>query len=279
VRAAAPDWQTIFASTPEIARQFPSELATSKAMKPSSNRPMIAVRGVTKTYGSGAATVSALRNVDLTIHEGEFVSIMGPSGSGKSTLLNLVSAIDTPTSGSITIDGHDIAGMDDDALTVFRRRKLGLVFQFFNLLPTLDALENVLLPVALERGLNAQDRARALELLREVGLETRANHGLHELSGGQMQRVAIARALILDPRVILADEPTGNLDSATGDAVLALLRRLCDTHGVTIVMVTHDRRAAAQGDRVIWLKDGRVVDDAHGRSDHGFAFKADPAQA
>ncbi|HEX4355455.1 MAG TPA: ABC transporter ATP-binding protein [Polyangiales bacterium] len=222
---------------------------------------MIELRSVTKTYGSGDTQVEALKQVDLSIAAGEFVSIMGPSGSGKSTLLNLVSALDTPTSGQIAIDGQAIGALDDDALTLFRRRKIGLVFQFFNLLPTLDALDNTLLPMMLEGRTNQLDVARAARLLREVGLEGRMHHRLHQLSGGEMQRVAIARALILEPKLVLADEPTGNLDSATGATILALLRETCETHRTTIVMVTHDLNAARFGDRIVSLKDGAIVGD------------------
>ncbi|MET0387185.1 MAG: ABC transporter ATP-binding protein [Polyangiales bacterium] len=222
---------------------------------------MITLRGVTKSYGEGATRVDALRGVDLQVAPGEFVSIMGPSGSGKSTLLNLVSALDVPSTGEIAIDGQAIGQLDDDALTLFRRRTIGLIFQFFNLLPTLDALDNVLLPLMLEGRDDATQRERARVLLGEVGLGQRATHRLHQLSGGEMQRVAIARALILDPKLILADEPTGNLDSATGQSILKLLRSTCRTHRTTIVMVTHDREAAQSGDRIVRLQDGRIVGD------------------
>ena len=222
---------------------------------------MLELSKVTKTYGEGPAAVQALRGVDLSIPYGEFVSIMGPSGSGKSTLLNLVSALDVPSAGTIAIEGQDIAKLDDDALTLFRRRKIGLVFQFFNLLPTLDAVSNVLLPAMLERKASTEDRARAEKLLAEVGLAKRIGHRLHQLSGGEMQRVAIARALMLEPKLVLADEPTGNLDTATGRSVLALLRALCKDHGTTVVMVTHDRSAAEAGDRIVSLRDGVIVGD------------------
>ena len=227
---------------------------------------MIELRSVTKIYGEGDTRVEALKNVDLHIAAGEFVSIMGPSGSGKSTLLNLVSALDLPSSGEISIDGQAIATLDDDALTLFRRHKIGLVFQFFNLLPTLDALDNTLLPVMLDRKVSAQDRQRAERLLTEVGLEARIRHRLHELSGGEMQRVAIARALMLEPKLVLADEPTGNLDSATGENILRLLRDSCQKHHTTVVMVTHDLTAARAGDRIVSLKDGRIVDDQRTRA-------------
>ncbi|HEX5657912.1 MAG TPA: ABC transporter ATP-binding protein [Polyangiales bacterium] len=226
---------------------------------------MIELRAVTKTYGHDANKVHALRDVSFKIGGGEYVSIMGPSGSGKSTLLAMLSALDTPSSGQVLLDGADIGKLDDDALTLFRRRKIGLIFQFFNLMPALDALDNVLLPVMLERKVSAQDKARGKMLLEEVGLADRVSHRIHQLSGGQMQRVAIARALMLAPPIVLADEPTGSLDSTTGSAVLGLLRSLCDKHGATVVMVTHDAHAAETGDRIISLKDGALVDDSRTR--------------
>ncbi len=222
---------------------------------------MIRLEGVTKTYGEGPNRVEALRGVDLHIAPAEFVSIMGPSGSGKSTLLNLVSALDRPTGGKITIEGQDISTLTDDALTLFRRRRIGLIFQFFNLLPTLDALHNVLLPVMLEREARGEDVERARGLLEQVGLGKRTHHRIHQLSGGEMQRVALARALVLGPKLLLADEPTGNLDSHTGEAMLALLKGVRDQHGTTIVMVTHDRNAALVADRQVRVKDGTIVED------------------
>lgn len=222
---------------------------------------MIRLTGVSKTYGEGTGAVHALRDVDLHIPTGQFVSIMGPSGSGKSTLLNLVSALDAPTAGTVAIGGQDIGAMSDDRLTLFRRRSIGLVFQFFNLLPTLDARDNVLLPVMLERKATAADRERADRLLAEVGLSRRAGHRTHQLSGGELQRVAIARALILEPKLLLADEPTGNLDSTTGASILSLLREACHGRGMTVVMVTHDRNAARAGDRLVLLRDGHIEGD------------------
>jgi putative ABC transport system ATP-binding protein len=230
---------------------------------------MITLRGVSKTYGEGANRVDALKNIDLAVRPGEFVSIMGPSGSGKSTLLNLVSALDAPSSGTIEIDGRDISQLDDDELTLFRRRKIGLVFQFFNLLPTLDVLDNTLLPVMLERKVTNADEKRASELLANVGLIERVRHRTHELSGGEMQRVAIARALIMQPALILADEPTGNLDSTTGAAILSLLKRTSLVTQTTVIMVTHDRSAAQVGDRILWLKDGEVRRDERTQATRG----------
>jgi len=222
---------------------------------------VIHLDSVTKTYGEGTAKVEALRNINLDIEAGEFVSIMGPSGSGKSTLLNLLGALDAPTSGVISIAGSDIAHLSDNELTLFRRRHIGLVFQFFNLLPTLNALDNVMLPVMLERRPTASDWKRAQMLLEQVSLGERSRHRMHQLSGGQMQRVAVARALMLEPRFILADEPTGNLDSKTGDQILDLLRETSVQTGTTVVMVTHDRNAAQIADRIVSVKDGQIVSD------------------
>lgn len=227
---------------------------------------MIELLSVAKTYGDGASRVEALREIDLHVPAGQFVSIMGPSGSGKSTLLNLVCALDVPSAGSIRIAGHEIARMADDELTVFRRRSIGLIFQFFNLLPTLSALDNVLLPVSLERHPRTADTRRACELLQRVGLAARTEHFMDQLSGGEMQRVAIARALMMQPSLILADEPTGNLDSQSGASILALLRQLSDETGTTIVMVTHDPAAALSGERVLWLRDGRIERDEQPRA-------------
>jgi putative ABC transport system ATP-binding protein len=222
---------------------------------------MIHLEGVSKIYGAGPTAVKALDAVSFDIPAGQFVSVMGASGSGKSTLLNLVSALDLPTSGKLVLADQNIAELDDDQLTLFRRRTIGLIFQFFNLLPALDALDNTLLPVMLERKVAASDEQRAQQLLEEVGLAGRIHHTLSQLSGGEMQRVAIARALMLEPRIILADEPTGSLDSNTGQQVLRLLRRSCDRHNATVMMVTHDAKAAEIGDRLLMLKDGRLVDD------------------
>lgn len=224
---------------------------------------MIKISSVTKIYGEGSGRVDALKGVDVHIKNGQFVSIMGPSGSGKSTLLNLMSALDVPTSGTIEIDGENIAKLGDDAMTLFRRRKIGLIFQFFNLLPTLNALDNTLLPVMLERSPTNADVERGMTLLNDVGLGARARHFLHELSGGEIQRVAIARALMLRPGLLLADEPTGNLDSKTSAAILRLLRQISEDTGTTVVMVTHDRSAAEVGDRVLRLKDGQIEGDEY----------------
>lgn len=216
---------------------------------------------VHKTYQMGAVTVTALADVDFRVRKGEFVAVMGPSGSGKSTLLYLLGGLDRPTAGRIVLAGRRLADLTDDEITLVRRRNIGFIFQFYNLIPTLSAEENVALPLLIDgRDLSAQ-RDQIDELLHLVGLTARRDHKPDQLSGGQQQRVAIARALVTDPAIVLADEPTGNLDSATGEEILALLRRSCDQLGQTIVMVTHDQAAAGVADRIVFLKDGRVADE------------------
>jgi len=224
---------------------------------------VIELKQVEKIYGGvgGAQGVPALRGVDLSIPAGELVAIVGPSGSGKSTLLNLMGALDRPSSGRVIIHGSDLAGLDDDALTLLRRDRIGFVFQFFNLIPTLTALENVMLPALLAGGRpSGEIRDRASSALAQVGLAARAAHTPRTLSGGEMQRVAIARALVLDPPLVLADEPTGNLDSRTGKDVLAFLIG-ARTEKRTVVLVTHDPRVAERADRVLTMRDGRLVGD------------------
>lgn len=223
---------------------------------------MIVLQHVSKHYTHLEQPVTALHDVDLTIGRGEFVAIMGPSGSGKSTLLNLLSALDKPSSGKILLAGQEIGAMDDDKVTLFRREKIGLIFQFFNLLPTMTAVENVLLPVLLARKATESDRAQATQLLEQVGLGHRLDHKPGALSGGEMQRVAIARAFMTKPPILLADEPTGNLDSQSGQEVLRLLRHQAEHHGTTVVMVTHDAQAAKVGTRLIVIRDGRIEADA-----------------
>jgi putative ABC transport system ATP-binding protein len=225
----------------------------------SREHPLIQIQQVTKDYVTGRRTVHALAEMNLTIYRGEWVTLLGPSGCGKSTLLNLISGIDRPTSGRIAIDGEVISEKTEEQLARWRGVNIGIVFQFFQLMPTLTAIENVLLPMDLAgRG---RDRDRARELLERVGLQQLANNLPSELSGGEQQRVAIARALANDPPLILADEPTGNLDSETGERVLALFHELWD-HGRTIVMVTHDRSIANRSSRVIELRDGAIVQDS-----------------
>jgi len=222
---------------------------------------MIEVSEATKVYRRGRTEVRALAGVSLTVPRGQFLSVMGPSGSGKSTLLNLLGALDVPSSGSIRIDGQELARMDDTALSTFRRERLGFIFQFFNLMPTLTAVENVMLPGLLAGRAHAQLLSSAQALLETVGLRGREHHRPDELSGGEMQRVAVARALLTEPALLLADEPTGNLDSKTGTEVLRLLREATRQRQLTVVMVTHDPRAAAVGDRIVRLADGLIVGD------------------
>jgi putative ABC transport system ATP-binding protein len=224
--------------------------------------PILESEHLTKTYGEGDAAVRALDGVDLQVPAGQFLSIMGPSGCGKSTLLNLLGGLDVPSSGTIRIAGTALGDLDDDGRTLLRRRRLGFVFQFFNLLPTFTAAENVALPLQLDGVPEGQalERARASLELVGIGAE-RQGHMPGQLSGGEQQRTAIARALVFEPELLLADEPTGNLDSRTGDQVMALLRRLVSEHGKTIVMVTHDGRYGGMGDRRIELRDGRIISD------------------
>jgi putative ABC transport system ATP-binding protein len=217
--------------------------------------------GLNKVYGAGLTAVRALRDVSLQFAEGEFAAIMGPSGSGKSTLLHLLGALDKPTSGRVIVGGTELSGLSDRKLTLLRRKRMGFVFQFYNLIPTLSAEENVLLPALIAGERTYKYSKRLDELFDLVGLGGRRTHRPDELSGGEQQRVAIARALIRHPDIILADEPTGNLDSKTGAGVLELLRESAARYEQTIVMVTHDPRAAAVADRVIFLSDGRVVDE------------------
>ncbi len=219
---------------------------------------MIRLVEIHKTFKQGASQVTALAGVSLHIAKGEFASIMGPSGSGKSTLLHLIGGLDRPTRGDVVVDGKVISQMGDDEVTLFRRERIGVIFQFFNLLPTLTAIENVALPALLGGRAEAEARAKSEALLERVGLSARGNHLPEELSGGEIQRLAIARALVFNPPILLADEPTGNLDSKTGGAILQLIRDINRQQDCTVVMVTHEREAAAAGDRVIHLKDGIV---------------------
>jgi putative ABC transport system ATP-binding protein len=222
---------------------------------------MIELTNVTKSYGNGS-TVLALNNVSLRIGAAERVAVMGPSGSGKSTLLNLVCGLDEPTSGSVKVEGVELAGLTDDARTRLRREKIGMIFQTFNLLPTLTALENVALPLRLQ-GLSRKDAEdQATSMLEHVGLKSRTVHRPDEMSGGERQRVAIARALIFRPPLLLGDEPTGNLDSTTGEEILRLLDDLQQEYQSTLLMVTHNAEAAAFCNRVVRLHDGRIVQDA-----------------
>jgi putative ABC transport system ATP-binding protein len=221
---------------------------------------LVVLEDVVKTYEMGAVTVTALNHTDLTLKRGEFVAILGPSGSGKTTLLNLLGGIDTPTEGRIVIDGEDISTYDQRQLTLFRRRKVGFVFQFFNLIPTLSAQENVEFALELARRDGTPLALKAADLLRQVGLGERMTHFPYQLSGGEQQRVAVARALAKEPSLILGDEPTGNLDYRTGKLVLSALREINRTAGTTVVIVTHNTPLAAVADRVLHLRDGHVAD-------------------
>jgi len=219
---------------------------------------MIEVRDLTKVLVSGAQHLEILRGIDLTVPKGEVLAIEGPSGSGKSTLLGLLAGFDSPTDGSIKIDGEEITGLDEDQLALLRGRKLGFVFQSYNLISTLTAEENVMLPLEL-RGDAGKPQERARELLSSVGLENRASHYPAQLSGGEQQRVALARAFACNPSILLADEPTGNLDSKTGGIVLELLLELNRSEGATLVIVTHDPALSSLTDRIVHLRDGRIV--------------------
>ncbi len=223
--------------------------------------PMIRLRGVTKIYGEGDATVHALAGVDLDIDEGEFVAIMGPSGSGKSTAMNIIGCLDTPTGGDYHFAGIEVGSLDRRRKTLLRRNFLGFVFQGFNLLTRTAAVENVELPLVYRGVSQSERRQRAAEALGKVGLGDRLRHTSSELSGGQQQRVAIARAIVTDPRVLLADEPTGNLDSHTSREIMELLTELNRERGITVVMVTHETDIAAYADRTVRFVDGKIESD------------------
>ena len=224
-----------------------------------STEPVVAATDLTRRYGAGETAVDALRGVNLDVRQGELVAVMGPSGSGKSTLMHILAGLDKPTSGDVEIDGTNITKLSDADLTKLRRRHIGFVFQFFNLLPMLTAEENVVLPLSIAG--EKADPAWLADLLAKTGLRDRKTHRPSELSGGQQQRVAIARALISKPAIVFADEPTGNLDSKTSGEILDLMRDSVDSYGQTTVMVTHDSRAAAIADRVLFLADGLIVED------------------
>jgi putative ABC transport system ATP-binding protein len=238
-------------------------LADQRVLHANGAAAVVAARGLTRRYGEGETTVDALRGVSLDIARGHLTAVMGPSGSGKSTLMHILAGLDQPTSGTVEIAGQEITTMDDTKLTKLRREHIGFVFQFFNLLPMLTAEENVVLPLSIAG--RKTDKEFLEQLLADVGLADRRRHRPSELSGGQQQRVAVARSLITQPTVLFADEPTGNLDSATGAEILQLLRASVDERGQTIVMVTHDLRAAAIADRVLHLEDGRIVKEVNGR--------------
>jgi putative ABC transport system ATP-binding protein len=215
--------------------------------------PIITTSNLTKIYGSGQTAVAALDHVSLKIEPGEFVAIMGPSGCGKSTLLHLIGGLDKATEGTVAVEGHNLNDLDDDSLTELRRRKMGFVFQFYNLIPVLTALENAALPVTLDGVKPAQAQKKATEWLSRFGLGDHLSHRPDQLSGGQQQRVAIARALVAEPQLILADEPTGNLDTKSSDEIAGLLRQISKEFGRAVIMVTHDPRIAAYADRIIFF--------------------------
>ena len=230
---------------------------------------VVVAQDVTRRYGDGDTAVDALRGVSVDVPSGKLTAVMGPSGSGKSTLMHILAGLDKPTTGSVTVAGKEITTLGDGELTKLRREHIGFVFQFFNLLPMLNAEENILLPLTIA-GVKP-DKARLDELIRSVGLGDRLQHRPSELSGGQQQRVAIARALVSEPDVVFADEPTGNLDSKTGGEILELLRHAVRDMGQTVVMVTHEARAAAIADRVLFLADGNIVRELSGASAHDIA--------
>jgi putative ABC transport system ATP-binding protein len=222
---------------------------------------IVEVRGLTKVYGQGDTAVTALDHVNVTVEQGEFVAVMGPSGCGKSTLLNLVGGLDKPSDGQVLIDGIDIATMSDQTITELRRRRLGFVFQFFNLIPVLTTVENAALPLTLDGVKPADANERARDWLRKVGLGDKLDSRPDQLSGGQQQRVAVARALVTDPALVLADEPTGNLDSKSADEIANLLKQAAEEWGRAIVMVTHDTLIASHARRIVFMRDGHIVDD------------------
>jgi putative ABC transport system ATP-binding protein len=228
-------------------------------LKMAMGKVLIRIENLSKFYGTGGNTIAALHDVNLAIQTGEFIALYGRSGSGKSTLLNLLSGIDQPTSGKIFVDQAEITAMDENRLTLFRRDGIGFIFQFFNLLPTLTVLENVLLPGQLNSHSATALRQRGMDLLAQLGIAERWKALPDQLSGGQQQRVAIARALINDPQIILADEPTGNLDSETGLHILEILKNLSQEQGKTILLATHSQEAARFADRIFQIKDGALI--------------------
>ncbi|MEL6890973.1 MAG: ABC transporter ATP-binding protein [Actinomycetota bacterium] len=238
-------------------------MTTTHEYVPSSGTPaaMIEFRAVTKTFGDGPSSVRALVDVDLVIPAGEFVTVMGPSGCGKSTLLHLVGAIEVPTAGVVAVGGADVAGLPLEDQARLRRVDIGYVFQSLNLIPSLSAAENVMLPLELDGETPRAARTAAEAALAQVGIDHEIDRAPDEFSGGQRQRIAIARAIVGDRRILLADEPTGALDTATGDGVVELLARLSNEHGVTVLMVTHEPRFSSWADRTVFLRDGVVVDD------------------
>ena len=235
----------------------------TRAVKPDR---VLAASEVTRQYGEGDSAVHALRGVSLEIPRGQFAAVMGPSGSGKSTLMHILAGLDTPTSGKVYVGDEEITGMDDDQLTLLRRRSIGFIFQFFNLLPMLTAQQNVVLPLKIAG--EEPEAEWVEEVMEKVGLADRREHRPSEMSGGQQQRVAIARALVSRPTILFADEPTGNLDSTMSEEILQALRNSVDAYGQTTMMVTHEASAAAVADRIVFLADGETVEDEYGLDEH-----------
>jgi putative ABC transport system ATP-binding protein len=244
----------------------PSDALSDERVLHRNGKPVVVANDVKRRYGEGDTCVHALRGVSLEVARGRLTAVMGPSGSGKSTLMHILAGLDRPTSGTVSIDGTEVTTLGDTELTKLRRRHIGFVFQFFNLLPMLSAEENVRLPLTIAG--KKPDKTWFENLLEQVGLTDRRSHRPAELSGGQQQRVAIARALVSQPTVVFADEPTGNLDSATSGEILQLMRRSVDDLNQTTVMVTHDARAAAIADRILFLADGLIVKDVVGATQH-----------
>jgi putative ABC transport system ATP-binding protein len=238
---------------------------------------IVEVQNLTKIYGSGDTAVTALDHVSFEVDAGEFVAIMGPSGCGKSTLLHLLAGLDRPSAGQVLIAGQNLSELNDKQATRLRRQKIGLVFQFFNLIPVLSAVENVALPITLDGIKQSEARARATSWLGKIGMNERLSHRPDQLSGGQQQRVAVARALVSEPQIILADEPTGNLDTHTGEEVAMLLQQASKVWGRSIIMVTHDPRIAAYAERIIFLKDGQITEQTRleTKNHHNAALVAD----
>jgi putative ABC transport system ATP-binding protein len=244
------------------------EAAAVPAMDVAERAPgaVVAAKDLTRRYGEGDTAVDALRGVSLEVQRGKLTAVMGPSGSGKSTLMHILAGLDTPTSGQVWVGDEEITDMDDDELTLLRRRSIGFIFQFFNLLPMLTAEQNVVLPLSIAG--EDIDQAWVEEVMEKVGLADRRTHRPSEMSGGQQQRVAIARALVSRPTILFADEPTGNLDSTMSEEILQALRDSVDSYGQTTMMVTHEASAAAVADRIVFLADGETVEDEYGLDEH-----------